>query len=47
VCWLLLWGIACFGQDPAALFQKAPPDVEEALRARIQKFYGFYMRLTR
>jgi hypothetical protein len=43
VCWLLLWGIVCFGQDPAALFQKAPPDVEQALRARIQKFYGFYM----
>jgi hypothetical protein len=43
VCWLLLWGIACFGQNPAALFQKAPPDVEEALRARVQKFYGFYM----
>ena len=43
VCGLFLWGIACFGQDPAALFQKAPPDVEEALRARIQKFYGFYM----
>jgi hypothetical protein len=35
--------MACFGQDPAALFQKAPPDVEEALRARIEKFYGFYM----
>ena len=43
VCSLCLWGIACFGQDPAALFQKAPPDVEEALRARIQKFYGLYM----
>lgn len=43
VCWLLFYGIACFGQDPAALFQKAPPDVEEALRARIQKFYGLYM----
>jgi hypothetical protein len=40
---LLFWGIACFGQDPAALFQKAPPDVEAALRARIQKFYGLYM----
>jgi hypothetical protein len=40
---LILCGIACFGQDPAALFQKAPPDVEEALRARVQKFYGFYM----
>ena len=43
VCSLFLLGVACFGQDPAALFQKAPPDVEEALRARIQKFYGFYM----
>jgi hypothetical protein len=36
-------GIACFGQDAAALFEKAPPDVEEALRARVQKFYGLYM----
>jgi hypothetical protein len=43
VGWLFLWGAACFGQNSAALFQKAPPDVEEALRARIQKFYGFYM----
>jgi hypothetical protein len=43
VCSLFLMGIACFGQNAAALFQKAPPDVEEALRARIQKFYGLYM----
>ena len=40
---MFLLGIACFGQDPAALFEKAPPDVEEALRARVQKFYGLYM----
>jgi hypothetical protein len=40
---LFLLGIACFGQNAAALFEKAPPDVEEALRARIQKFYGLYM----
>jgi len=43
VCCLCLWGIACLGQDLAALVQKAPPDVEEALRARVQKFYGLYM----
>ena len=43
VCSLFLLGVACFGQDPSALFQKAPPDVEEALRARLKQFYGFYM----
>jgi hypothetical protein len=43
VCALFLWGIATFGQNPAALFEKAPPDVEEALRARIKEFYGLYM----
>jgi hypothetical protein len=43
VCLLFLWGIACFGQGAAALFEKAPPDVEEALRTRIHKFYGLYM----
>lgn len=26
-------------QDPASLFEKAPPHVEEALRARVTKFY--------
>lgn len=30
---------AAFGQNPADLFKKAPPDVDEALRARISKFY--------
>jgi len=41
----LVFGIAlaaflpAFGQDPADLFKKAPPDVEEALRGRISKFY--------
>ena len=30
---------AAFGQNPADLFTKAPPDVDEALRARISKFY--------
>jgi hypothetical protein len=42
VCGLFLWGIACFGQNSAALFEKAPPDVEEALRTRVQKFYALY-----
>src|SRR5713101_6098636 len=35
---LLLAGV-CFGQNPADLFSKAPPDVEDALRARITEFY--------
>jgi hypothetical protein len=37
-CWLL-WAAACLAQDPAALFEKAPPDIDEALRARITKFF--------
>jgi hypothetical protein len=36
---LFLFAGACLAQDPAALFEKAPPDIEEALRARITKFY--------
>ncbi len=36
---LILCAAACLAQDPAALFEKAPPDVDEALRARIAKFY--------
>ena len=28
-----------FGQNPADLFRKAPPDVDEALRTRIAKFF--------
>jgi hypothetical protein len=36
-----LVGCAIFGlaQSPAELFEKAPPHVDEALRARIRKFY--------
>ena len=30
---------AAFGQKPEDLFTKAPPDVDEALRSRISKFY--------
>jgi len=38
ICCLLVCGTFCFAQD-ASLFTKAPPDVDEALRARINKFY--------
>jgi hypothetical protein len=38
VCLAVLAG-AGFGQDPGAVFLKAPPDKDEALRARITKFY--------
>ncbi len=30
---------AVLAQAPAELFQKAPPDIDEALRARVTKFY--------
>jgi hypothetical protein len=36
---LLGWAILALAQDPAALFEKAPPDIDEALRARVTKFY--------
>ena len=32
-----------FGQNPAALFDKAPAGIDEALRARITKFYQFHV----
>lgn len=30
-------------QDPAALFEKAPPDIDEALRARVTQFYQYHV----
>jgi hypothetical protein len=30
---------ACLAQDPSALFEKGPPDIDEALRARVTTFY--------
>jgi hypothetical protein len=33
----------CLAQEPADLFQKAPPDVDGALRARISEFYQDYV----
>jgi hypothetical protein len=34
---------ACLAQEPAELFEKAPPDVDAALRERITKFYDAYV----
>ncbi len=34
---------AAVAQSPADLFEKAPPDVDQALRARINKFYQFHV----
>jgi len=36
ICLLVFTALA---QDPAALFEKAPPDIDEALRARVTQFY--------
>lgn len=30
-------------QDPAAVFEKAPPDVDAALRARVTQFYQYFV----
>jgi hypothetical protein len=34
---------AAFAQDPADLFNRAPADVEQALRARITEFYRYHV----
>ncbi len=39
LCTMALLALACLAQNPAEQFEKAPPDVDEALRARIAKFY--------
>src|SRR5579863_9630240 len=40
---LLISGFMAFGQDSSDLFDKAPPAIDEALRARIDKFYGAFV----
>jgi hypothetical protein len=40
---LLLSGYTAFGQGGGDLFDKAPPPIDEALRARIDKFYGAFI----
>jgi hypothetical protein len=34
---------AAFGQDPADLFNRAPADVDQALRARITEFFHYHV----
>jgi hypothetical protein len=36
-------GSLMWGQDPSDLFEKAPPPIDEALRARVDQFYHAYM----
>jgi hypothetical protein len=40
---LLLSAFTAFGQNPSDVFDKAPAPVDEALRARIDKFYGAFI----
>jgi hypothetical protein len=42
-CLLLVFGLAAFSQAPADLFDKAPPPIDEALRARVNQFYQAQM----
>ena len=39
LCVIALWALSCLAQNPAEQFEKAPPDVDSALRARVTKFY--------
>jgi hypothetical protein len=40
---LLLAAVPVFGQDSSDLADKAPPAVDEALRVRVDKFYGAFV----
>jgi hypothetical protein len=40
---LLLSGLTAFGQNPSDLFDKAPPAIDEALRAQVGKFYQAFI----
>ena len=40
---LLLSGLTAFGQNSAELFDKAPPAIDDALRARVSKFYDLFI----
>ncbi len=42
VC-LVLAGSAVFGQNQAALFEKAPAEIDEALRSRVTNFYQLHV----
>ena len=40
---LLFSALGAFGQDSTELFDKAPPAIDEALRARVSKFYDLFI----
>jgi hypothetical protein len=40
---LLLSAVAAFAQTPSDLFEQAPPAIDEALRARVSKFYDAFV----
>jgi hypothetical protein len=40
---LLLSAFAAFGQNSSELFDKAPPAIDDALRARVGKFYDLFI----
>src|SRR5271170_5111424 len=40
---LMLSAILAFGQAPSDVFEKAPPAIDDALRARVGKFYGAFV----
>jgi len=42
-CLLLVSGLSAFSQAPSDLFDKAPPPIDEALRARVAQFYQAFM----
>jgi hypothetical protein len=42
LCPLLIAGALASGQDNSDLFEKAPPPIDEALRARVTQFYQAY-----
>jgi hypothetical protein len=42
LCPFLIAGALAVGQDNSNLFDKAPPPIDEALRARVAQFYGAY-----
>jgi hypothetical protein len=43
LCPFLIASVSLLAQDNSDLFEKAPPPIDEALRARVTKFYASYM----
>jgi hypothetical protein len=40
---LAVVAVSCFAQNAADLFNQPPPDVDQALRSRINEFYGYHI----